>query len=58
MLPLVCNDAVAILFMFDLSRKSTLVRMLGLGRVLILLLIGLDFIKELDQGVVSSGTRV
>jgi len=25
MLPLVCNDAVAILFMFDLSRKSTLV---------------------------------
>ncbi|KAJ3336819.1 septum-promoting GTP-binding protein 1 [Gonapodya sp. JEL0774] len=26
MLPLVCNDAVAILFMFDLSRKSTLNR--------------------------------
>jgi len=25
MLPLVCNDAVAILFLFDLSRKSTLV---------------------------------
>ena len=25
MLPLVCNDAFAILFMFDLSRKSTLV---------------------------------
>ncbi len=24
MLPLVCNDAVAIFFMFDLSRKSTL----------------------------------
>src|ERR1700723_3231423 len=24
MLPLVCNDAVAILFMFDLSRKTTL----------------------------------
>ena len=24
MLPLVCNDAVAILFLFDLSRKSTL----------------------------------
>jgi len=24
MLPLVCNDAVAILFMFDLSRKITL----------------------------------
>ncbi|WBW70669.1 GTPase Spg1 [Schizosaccharomyces osmophilus] len=24
MLPMVCNDAVAILFMFDLSRKSTL----------------------------------
>lgn len=24
MLPLVCNDAVAILFTFDLSRKSTL----------------------------------
>lgn len=24
MLPLVCNDAVAILFMFDLSRKSSL----------------------------------
>ena len=24
MLPLVCNDAVAILFMFELSRKSTL----------------------------------
>ena len=24
MLPLVCNDAVALLFMFDLSRKSTL----------------------------------
>ena len=24
MLPLVCNDAVAILFMFDLSRRSTL----------------------------------
>merc|ERR1712176_819266 len=24
MLPLVCNDAVAILFMFDLSRKGTL----------------------------------
>lgn len=24
MLPLVCNDAVAMLFMFDLSRKSTL----------------------------------
>ena len=24
MLPLVCNDAVAILFMFDLSNKSTL----------------------------------
>jgi len=23
-LPLVCNDAVALLFMFDLSRKSTL----------------------------------
>ena len=26
MLPLVCNDAVAVLFMFDLSRKSTLTR--------------------------------
>jgi GTPase SAR1 family protein len=24
MLPLVCNDAIAILFMFDLSRKSSL----------------------------------
>lgn len=24
MLPLVCNDSVAILFMFDLGRKSTL----------------------------------
>ena len=24
MLPLVCNDAVAMFFMFDLSRKSTL----------------------------------
>ena len=24
MLPLVCNDAIALLFMFDLSRKSTL----------------------------------
>jgi len=24
MLPLVCNDAVTTLFMFDLSRKSTL----------------------------------
>ena len=24
MLPLVCNDAVSIFFMFDLSRKSTL----------------------------------
>lgn len=24
MLPLVCNDAVALLFTFDLSRKSTL----------------------------------
>ena len=24
MLPLVCNDAVAILFMFDLSRRSSL----------------------------------
>lgn len=24
MLPLVCNDAIAILFMFDLTRKSTL----------------------------------
>lgn len=24
MLPLVCNDAVAILFTFDLTRKSTL----------------------------------
>lgn len=24
MLPLVCNDAAAILFMFDLSRKSSL----------------------------------
>lgn len=24
MLPLVCNDAIAILFMFDLSRKGTL----------------------------------
>jgi Gtp-binding protein of the ras superfamily involved in termination of M-phase len=24
MLPLVCNDAVATFFMFDLSRKSTL----------------------------------
>merc|ERR1712139_570506 len=24
MLPLVCNDSVAILFMFDLSRKTTL----------------------------------
>jgi GTP-binding protein of the ras superfamily involved in termination of M-phase len=24
MLPLVCNDAVAILFMFDLSRRHTL----------------------------------
>lgn len=24
MLPLVCNDAVAILFTFDLSRKATL----------------------------------
>ena len=24
MLPLVCNDAVAILFMFDLTRKSSL----------------------------------
>lgn len=27
MLPLVCNDAVAVLFMFDLSRKSTLTRL-------------------------------
>jgi GTP-binding protein of the ras superfamily involved in termination of M-phase len=26
MLPLVCNDAVVILFMFDLSRKQTLTR--------------------------------
>ena len=26
MLPLVCNDAVCILFMFDLSRKQTLNR--------------------------------
>ena len=25
MLPLVCNDAVAVLFMFDLTRKATLV---------------------------------
>jgi len=24
MLPLVCNDAVAIFFLFDLTRKSTL----------------------------------
>lgn len=24
MLPLVCNDAVALFFMFDLSRKATL----------------------------------
>ena len=24
MLPLVCNDAIALLFMFDLSRKATL----------------------------------
>lgn len=24
MLPLVCNDAIVILFMFDLSRRSTL----------------------------------
>ena len=24
MLPLVCNEAIALLFMFDLSRKSTL----------------------------------
>lgn len=24
MLPLVCNDAIALLFMFDLSRKTTL----------------------------------
>lgn len=24
MLPLVCNDAIALLFMFDLTRKSTL----------------------------------
>lgn len=24
MLPLVCNDAVAVLFMFDLTRKATL----------------------------------
>ena len=24
MLPLVCNDSIALLFMFDLSRKSTL----------------------------------
>ena len=26
MLPLVCNDAVALLFIFDLSRRSTLTR--------------------------------
>ena len=31
MLPLVCNDAVAILFMFDLSRKSTLNRSVDAG---------------------------
>jgi len=29
MLPLVCNDALALLFMFDLSRKSTLTRLGG-----------------------------
>ena len=46
MLPLVCNDAVTIFFMFDLSRKSTLMSIKewyrqarGLNRVSLMMLI-------------------
>jgi GTP-binding protein of the ras superfamily involved in termination of M-phase len=53
MLPLVCNDAVAIFFMFDLSRKSTLLSIKewyrqarGLNRVsLVSILVRLFFNK-------------
>lgn len=51
MLPLVCNDAVAIFFMFDLSRKSTLMNVKewyrqarGLNRVSNDLVVALSFL--------------
>src|SRR5208282_4509425 len=60
MLPLVCNDAVAILFMFDLSRKSTLNSIKewyrqarGFNKVVLL-----RILTDEDRNSVSSGYKV
>lgn len=45
MLPLVSNDAVALLFMFDLTRKSTLVRPPQL------IFTRSDFVRKADRGL-------
>lgn len=70
MLPLVCNDAVAILFMFDLTRKSTLNSIKewyrqgrGFNKTAIPFLIGtkydhfVSFPKE-DQEEISTQVRI
>lgn len=56
MLPLVCNDARAILFMFDLSRKSTLTSIKewyrqarGLNRTAFALLVGTKYDKYVSM---------
>ena len=53
MLPLVCNDALAILFMFDLTRQSTLVSVKdwyrqarGINKVTILFLFYFGFLLK------------
>jgi hypothetical protein len=53
MLPLVCNDAVALLFMFDLSRRNTLNSIKewyrqarGFNKV-ILILISINLVKKI-----------
>ena len=60
MLPLVCNDAVTIFFMFDLSRKSTLMSIKewyrqarGLNRVsLMMVIVVLTKIESLRVNIV------
>lgn len=70
MLPLVCNDAVAILFMFDLTRKSTLNSIKewyrqgrGFNKTAIPFLIGTKYdqfitIPHQDQEEISNQVRI
>jgi GTP-binding protein of the ras superfamily involved in termination of M-phase len=59
MLPLVCNDAVAILFMFDLSRKSTLNSVKewyrqarGFNKVCYIIIVGYEISSIATSGVI------